>query len=515
MPSNVILLLDAVSVILGVITVYIYLRSRPKSDGKLPPGPKRLPLIGNALDIPSEFPAKGFADMAKKYNSDIIGLNVLGTNIIVLNSYETAQELLSNRSAIYSSRPRCIMSRELAGFNYTFGMFPYDSRWRTHRRIFTKYLHPLSTDINRPRETEYVRVLLGKFLESPENFLGHLRHMFASIAVSSVYGLKVTPEDDPYVAVAERALETLNELLTPTGSFLVDIFPMLRMVPEWFPGAGFQKIARRGRKEADDMLNVPFDASMEALRDGTMLRSFVYEGMEDMHNTGNIDPRAHAISKGNSRYGLSWYRRYYIWHHYYFHTCNGEVSEAQKAAQRELDAVLGGRLPDHGDMDSIPYITALLREVLRWETVIPTGLPHYSTEDDVFRGYYIPAGTVIIPNQRCASIILLSSWKWLTQTERFLKEGKLNDDVRNPEDIAFGFGRRMCPGIHIAKSSLWITMASILSIFNIDKALDKNGNPIEPTYEFRSGAVTHPIPFSCSIKPRSKMATSVIQSLSE
>jgi cytochrome P450 len=66
---------------------------------------------------------------------------------------------------------------------------------------------------------------------------------------------------------------------------------------------------------------------------------------------------------------------------------------AQKKAQQELHTVVGSsRLPDYNDWDSLPYLEALLREVLRWRPVFPLGVAHAITDDDVFKGYLIPKG---------------------------------------------------------------------------------------------------------------------------
>lgn len=67
--------------------------------------------------------------------------------------------------------------------------------------------------------------------------------------------------------------------------------------------------------------------------------------------------------------------------------------------QRELDTVLGQyHLPSFDDQDSLPYLTAVVKEVLRWKTIAPIGVPHLLTEDDEYKGYYIPAGSVVIAN---------------------------------------------------------------------------------------------------------------------
>ena len=90
--------------------------------------------------------------------------------------------------------------------------------------------------------------------------------------------------------------------------------------------------------------------------------------------------------------------------------------EVQKKAQAEIDAVVGpNRLPDFHDRPSLPYVNAILKETSRWNLVTPLGrpfvivivatiltsseaVPHMSTNDDEYNGYYIPKGTVTIGN---------------------------------------------------------------------------------------------------------------------
>ena len=71
----------------------------------------------------------------------------------------------------------------------------------------------------------------------------------------------------------------------------------------------------------------------------------------------------------------------------------------QKKAQEELDRVVGSaRLPVFEDRRALPYVNALLKEVLRWHIVLPIGLPHRAVADDEYNGYLIPAGTIILTN---------------------------------------------------------------------------------------------------------------------
>ena len=119
----------------------------------------------------------------------------------------------------------------------------------------------------------------------------------------------------------------------------------------------------------------------------------------------------------------------------------------QKKAQAELDAVVGtDRLPEFSDEDSLPYVTAVLKETLRWLPVAPQAIAHCTNADDEYNGYFIPKGTTVIGN----------SWAILHDEERypepfkyvperFLKDGKINPQVLDPEVAAFGFGRRFVP----------------------------------------------------------------------
>jgi hypothetical protein len=92
--------------------------------------------------------------------------------------------------------------------------------------------------------------------------------------------------------------------------------------------------------------------------------------------------------------------------------------ELQKKAQAEIDAVVGSnpsRLPDFHDRPSLPYINAVLKESSRWNLVVPLGrpfviiiiatiltssegIPHMSTTDDEYNGFYIPKGTIMMGN---------------------------------------------------------------------------------------------------------------------
>ena len=71
------------------------------------------------------------------------------------------------------------------------------------------------------------------------------------------YGIDVQESNDPYILVGEEAVRGINQAGNP-GAFLVDLFPILKYVPSWFPGAGFKKKAAHWREVNKSLTQNPF-----------------------------------------------------------------------------------------------------------------------------------------------------------------------------------------------------------------------------------------------------------------
>ena len=79
----------------------------------------------------------------------------------------------------------------------------------------------------------------------------------SATVVNIAYGIDVQESDDPYLSLAEEALNGLNQAAI-LGTFWVDLFPLLKYVPSWFPGAGFQKKAAHWREVNASLAEKPF-----------------------------------------------------------------------------------------------------------------------------------------------------------------------------------------------------------------------------------------------------------------
>ncbi|KAJ7857906.1 cytochrome P450 [Mycena leptocephala] len=494
---------------LAVLVVFLLRYPQRKSKLPLPPGPKKLPLIGNLLQMPSEREWETYMQWSQEYNSDIIHLNVAGTSIIVISSAEAANDLLEKRSALYSDRPRLPMANELMGWDFLLGFMKYVDR-RKYRQLFHQAFNVAAARNYQPKELAACHELLRRLLRDPTNIMDHLRHMAGSIIMSVAYGINVLPQDDPFVALARDAIHTLV-IATVPGRFLVDTIPALKYVPEWFPGAGFKRTAKEWRKMSQLMIDLPFAEAEHKIASGKASMSFTSVSLGNIDDSENRKAQELSVKMvaGNIYVGGADTTVSALGTFFLAMLAN---PEAQKKAQAEIDFVIGnGRLPDFDDEESLPYVSALIKEVMRWRSVTPIAIPHFLSVEDEYKGYRLPAGSIVIPN---AWAILhdkvMYPDPYTFNPERFLLDGKPNHAIRNP-DAAFGFGRRICPGRHMAQASVWINVVSILATFDIMKAIGEDGHVIEPTYEYFSALVSMPLPFECSIKPRSQRSVDLIR----
>ena len=103
------------------------------------------------------------------------------------------------------------------------------------------------------------------FLVTGNHPLLFLRISLVGSTITSVmYSINVHANNDPYIKIAEEAMASIAELLVP-GAFLVDIIPILKYVPAWFPGVKFQSKAAVMRKHAAIIRNATFAATEELM----------------------------------------------------------------------------------------------------------------------------------------------------------------------------------------------------------------------------------------------------------
>ncbi|KAI0667745.1 cytochrome P450 [Trametes maxima] len=383
---------------------------------------------------------------------------------------------------------------------------PYDRRWRQHRREFWQQFRPGAIHDYQPVQLAVTRKFLGMLLDRPNKYRELVRYTFSAAVVKLTYGFDPENESDELVRLIDSAFEGMRTLTIAT-QILIESFPFVRNLPQWLPGMGFHRTLEKSRISSERIVHASFDEAKARLVGGEKQSSIVSRMLERMTNVPRASyEESELIAKGVAFVAVEGGADTV------FSTVEGLLlalalyPEVQRKAQAELDAAVGRhRLPEFEDRDKLVYINALVKETLRWHSVLPLGISHCTMRDDELRGYFIPAGTTVIPNVwGCMHDPEIYSNPDSFFPERFIRDGKMDPTVLDPATIVFGFGRRICPGRQFADAGLFITVASLLHVFTVDSM----GGPTR--LETTHGSLSYPEDCRCIIKPRSKEAVALI-----
>ncbi|KAF8705610.1 cytochrome P450, partial [Rhizoctonia solani] len=472
------------TVIAGLIAAIVFtVRQRWKRSNSLlplPPGPPSYPVIEQLLSMPLSSEHTVFDKQGKEIKiGDIISLSMLGNTIVVLNSAQSAVDLLEKKSYIYSDRvcPPMILEPTLMDWRNYVALLPYGDRWREHRRMMHTWLQKGAAESFQPSQQRQARLLLVRLMDSDSPLDDQLYRTVAATLLRSVYGYELERLDDRFVAGAKQAIDNLARAAMSTSDynsfvlfpstilialvyldFLVNAFPTLARVPDWFPWTQWKQVARSFREQKNSIMNETFQWTKDQIAKGSnepsIVRSLLESGVSSEISEEELEDYikhiAIALFGAGSDTTVSSLKTFVL--------AMLLFPECQRKAQAEIDRVIGtGRLPTFEDKDRLPYIDNLINEVMRWQPVTPLAVPHACTQDDVYRNYRIPKGAIVL-----------------------------------------------CPGIHYAGASIYITIVSILAAYNITKAKDENGEEITPSTEgVAESVVYHPKPFKCVFTPRS------------
>jgi cytochrome P450 len=476
-----------------------------QNNPPLPPGPVPLPLLGNVLSIDAHEPWITYTEWGAAYG-DLFFVQNLGEGMVVVNSQHIAEALLDKRSRIYSDRPY-LATLEPYGLSIDFAFIGYGDEWRLCRRLVHQTFRPKSAVKFRPMQTRRAREMVANLIDDPQHYHDHFATFSLSVVMSAVYGYDISARDDPVVQVVVKALIPGVAVLTPERALMLKTFPFLLKLPDWCWGSSIKCSARASTERVNEMADVPFQYVRQHMMDNSFVAqsSMVAENLQRMEKQEEAYQPAfeNALKKAAfTAIGASYDTTSSIL--MVFTLAMVLYPDVQKRAQVQIDSVIGrDRLPTFEDRTSLPYIDAVLRETFRWQPVVPLGVPHATSSDDVYDGYFIPKGAAITYNIWG----ITRDEKRYPDASRFIPErfigidGALTGD--DPAQYVFGLGRRICPGRYTADASTWSAIATMLATLDISSPKDNQGKAISFSPTFTTGVVRCPAVFPCSISARS------------
>ncbi|KAJ7288668.1 cytochrome P450 [Mycena rebaudengoi] len=492
--------------VIAAVTVTIcYYLYRRQNTLPLPPGPTGWPLVGNVLDMPKSHAWKTFAHWGEIYGP-IMSVKLMGQPFVIVNDPAIAAEILDKRGNMYADRPTLEMAN-LSGYDRVLSSARYGQRFREYRKLIGRVIGTRGSMVKfNPVEDYQANMFLKRVLDNPKAFDAATRKTAGAMVLHLTYGYKIKEDgDDPLVNLADKALLEFSEITRP-GAFLVDVLPILKYIPDWFPGAGFKRLAKMYKKSCDDLAEVPLAYVMEQMANGQDTPSYTSNLLRDKEIS---EDRLHEIKwSAASFYGAGADTTVSVVTAYFL--AAAKYPQVQAKAQAEIDAVVGrNRLPTFEDRDALPYLSAICAELYRWLPIVPLGVPHRSMADDVYEGYFIPKDSLVIANV----------WKFLHDPEVYTDPFVFNPDrflgpnpAPHPTDVGlFGYGRRICPGAHLAEVSVWINVAKAVAGLTITRALDAEGHEIDPVADTTDGIISRPVPFACTVTARTPQIMQLVQ----
>ncbi|MCJ1409174.1 hypothetical protein MMC19_003252 [Ptychographa xylographoides] len=490
----------------------------------MPPGPTPIPFIGNKLDLPKSKPWIKFQEWSKIYGP-IYTIWIGRRPTVIISDPNIAVDLLEKRSNKYSSRPRFVAMGEIHWDMAPMLVQPYGKSWSVRRKLLHHAMTPAALRLYKPVQEAEAARLSNHLLQDPVHWERYIDRFTASIVFSISYGHRIDSLNAKIVRQRLDFMQYAAELNVP-GAYLVESFPILKYMP---------RALAPWKREMQDKGRVEAAENMELVE---MVKRDIANGKEKGKEVP--DSLCKLLLRIREKEGVALSDRDFAFVPSSLFgagsdttastLCSGFLAlithpETLIAAHEEVDRVIGpDRTPTFADEAQLPYIRALCKEILRWRPVaVLGGTPHASTEDDVYEGWYIPAGTTILGNSWA---INLNDQYYPNPHHfnplRFLDDASAATYVNSNEKAdlekgkphpaksghsSFGWGRRICPGMAMAENSLFAAVSKLVWAFDI---LPIQGR-VYDVFDYTEGFNIRPRKFECVIRVRSEAHKRVVE----
>jgi 3-hydroxyphenylacetate 6-hydroxylase len=490
-PDNAVVCLLLLAIV-GYLVVNEFIRYRARNPYF--DGPRGLPVIGNIHDICFHAPSK-FQEWAKKYG-DVYQIQLGNIPILVVNSAAAAKELIGGHAHAVSSRPVFYTFHKIVArtAGATIGTSPLSDDMKRRRRA-------AASALNNPSVNSYASHLDVETLAFIKDCLNQgasgnkpfypfslLQRFALSIVLTLNWGTRMASTDDglfkEIIEVEAGIVSTRN-----TTAGFQDYVPLLRLNPfstdskqaaDWSRRRDIylkrfdndlQERMEKGTYEPCIQANCILDPDTKLSRQDltTISISLIQGGVETVVATTTWGIALLAQRPDIQVKALEEIRRHY---------------------PNPSDI-----LCDAHDQETCTYVAAVVRECLRYFTVLRLALPRATVSDITYHGRLIPAGSTIFLNAWACNMDP-TLWK---DPEAFRPERWI--ERHDAPLFTYGLGYRMCAGYALANRELYLLFLRTISCFEIVKGSDVDIDPVRGTDNARAPG-RRPKIYDVLFKPR-------------
>ncbi|XP_015919927.1 cytochrome P450 2J6 [Parasteatoda tepidariorum] len=470
--------------LLVLIIVYLITYLIKKQSKNLPPGPYGLPIVGY-LPFMAERPYLQFIELSKKYGN-IFSINLGYRRLVVLNSADVIKQALLKSE--FLSRPPygafTTFKKESPFFTSPIHV------WQEQRKFVVQSMKDLG--LGKSKIEEHVKDEICAFVEVLKSHKGKTMNLKVPLAPSMsnnisalVFGQRYQYDHPDRIRLDQNA-EDINKHLGQTG--LLQLFPWMRYIP--FVKGQQYKEAYSAFESTQNLFSKYIEEHKKTL-DSQNIRDYVDRYLLEMDSRKRNDPKTTfnettLVDSSMDLFGAGSETVFtsILWCVYIMAT----YQDIQKRVQKEIMDVIGpDRMAELLDQKSMPFAHATIMEVLRWITIVPLNLLHYTTVDTTLGDYFIPRDTAVIANFWAVH----HDPKYWNDPDVFKPERFLSEDgksvVKPPNYMPFSLGKRVCPGETMAYMELFLYFVTILQKFDI---VFPDG--FKPTFDSHPGLTLRP-----------------------
>ncbi|KIW64619.1 hypothetical protein PV04_09542 [Phialophora macrospora] len=438
-------------------------------------GPPGLPMIGNIHQIRVNA-AEQYRIWAKKYGS-VYQIMLGNVPVIVVNSSKAAREIFGANSQALSSRPEFYTFHKVVSSTSgtTIGTSPFSESLKRRRKGAASALNKPSVATYVPHIDVETRDFLNEFLlygdggRKPVDPMPMIQRLSLSLALTLNWGTRMASQNDDLFGEITHVEEEVSKFRSTTGN-LQDYIPLLRLNPFSF-GSAHARDMRQRRDVYLKKLNDDLDDRMAKGTHQPCIQANVILDREAKLNKEELISISLTMLSG----GLDTLTTLVAWSM----ALLAQRPDIQKKAHDEIRKVYSPEqiLCDANDDQSIAYIVALVRELLRYYTVLRLSLPRATVKDITYNGHVIPA----------KSVIFLNAWACNMDPEVWTDPFTFRPErwLEHPDAplFTYGLGYRMCAGSLLANREMYTIYLRLISAFELTDVRAEGGKEME----------THPV----------------------